>query len=248
MEYCAGPLATGAATEKPAFDLADRADEPSGRTVRMTGGIPPQPAGSPPCRDKSPGVAAPGWTKVLLPRSIDCCETPLLMGHYTQTSVGIRHTFRRHEMVTPCLPRILGRVYEKTSRAPAAVILVSAVPGRTTRAPSAPARSPFAYWRAHEAPVANARRARPGGTAHPAARTFGLTDDGPAEAHALPAIATHGVRAADPSARKGARPSDRCPQLQDSRHARAMAHPMSSATRGDCAANTLLGTSERNRA
>jgi hypothetical protein len=27
-------------------------------------------------------------------RSIDCCETPLLMRHYPQTSVGIRHTSR----------------------------------------------------------------------------------------------------------------------------------------------------------
>jgi hypothetical protein len=125
-------------------------------------------------------------------------------------------------MVTP---RILRTCYEETSCAPVAVIFVNAAPGRTTRAPSAPASSSFAHWRAHEPPVANARCARPAGTAHPAARTFGLTDDEPAEAHALPAIAAHGVRAAGSSARKGARPSDRCPQLQDRRHACAMAHP-----------------------
>ncbi|GAA3831007.1 hypothetical protein GCM10022226_59910 [Sphaerisporangium flaviroseum] len=52
----------------------------------------------------------------------------------------------------------------------------------------------------------NARCARPAGAVHPTVRTFGLTDDEPAEAQALPVIAAHGVRAADPSARKGARP------------------------------------------
>jgi hypothetical protein len=110
-------------------------------------GVPPQPGRSPPCRGRSPGVAALGWTKACLPRFIDYCETPLLMGHCTQTSVGIRHTLQNGNATSVT---VLRTCYEEISCAPGTVTLVRAVPGRTTRAPSASASSSFAYWRAHE--------------------------------------------------------------------------------------------------